>query len=45
MSHELSQFLFCYQHFDVTGVPTLLKGNDSSLVDWKCSRLIYLKIC
>ena len=43
MSHKLRQFLFCYQH-----LPRFwenFEGNTSSLVAWKLSRLIYLKIC
>ena len=31
--------------FGDTGVPMVLKGSNSSIVGWKCSRLIYLKIC
>ena len=46
MSHELRQFLprFC-EKFGDTSVAMDLKGNTSSLDGWKCSRLIYLKIC
>ena len=52
MNHKLRQSLFCYQHwsrfwekFGDTGVPMVLQGSTSSLVGWKCSRIIYLKIC
>ena len=52
MSHKLRQCLFCYQHlsrfwenFGGTGILMALKSNTSSIVGWKCSRLIYLKIC
>ena len=34
-----------WENFVDTGVPMVFKGSISSLVGWKCSRLIYLKIC